>query len=338
MPMNTALQKISLLGIVIVAMGCDNVEWGGVEVGLSSSSDSLASDPSPEVAEGVGSTVSDSRPIGPVLYLGHRAGAEATLVAVAEIRPNGLFPLEGSGSAQASRSFALEHLSPGLEFTLFSDGARVGRLTAERFSVDQRYCRVRPQIRGPIELTPSAATVQTFLALPMREGSTFAYGAYSPVVPTRDLRVTSLTSMQQVIPSVGALWPVSVLGIRQDVQMFRARPGGAPTVVATFVYGDELGVGRPARGAYSVFLASDDDGTGYRGTYVDYRLFSRDGKGSARYFDHLDVDGDGSDEIVLEVMGEDSMWLSTLGRQGESWVEEYRDPCGLPPTSSELAR
>jgi hypothetical protein len=337
--MSSTLRKLPLLGIVIVATGCDNVEWGGVEVGLSSPPDSLVSDFSPEVEEAVESSVPDSPPLGPVLYLGHRAGDEATLVAVAEIRPDGLAPLEGSGSAQASRSFAVEHLSPGLEFTLFSDGARVGRLTAERFSVDERYCRVRPQIRGPIELTPSAATVQTFLALSTREGNAFAYGAYSPVVPTRDLRVTSLNTMQQVIPAVGALWPVSVLGIRQDVQMFRARPGGAPTVVATFVYADELSVGPAARVAYSVFLASDDnDGTGYEGTYVDYRLFSRDGKGSARYFDHLDVDGDGSDEIVLEVMGEATMWLSTLGRQGESWVEEYRDPCGLPPGSSDLPR
>jgi hypothetical protein len=286
-----------------------------------------------EVAE---NAVLDKPLMRPVLYLGRRAGAQAILVAVAEIGPDGLTPL--GGSVEASRSFMSEHLSPGLEFTLFSDGVRIGSLTAERFSVDGRYCSARPQIRGPIELTPAAATVQTFLALPRQEGSAFEYGAYSPVVQTRDLRVTSLTTMQQVIPSVGALWPVSVLGIRQDVQMFRARPGGAPTVVATFVYADDLGVGPAALGAYSVFLASDDDGTGYRGTYVDYRLFSRDGKGAARYFDHLDVDGDGSDEIVLEVMGEDSMWLATLGRQGDFWVEEYRDPCGLPSRSSRPAR
>ena len=336
--MNTVLQRLPLLGIVIVATGCDNVEWGGVELGLHSPSDSPVSEASAEVEEVVENPVLDNPPMGPVLYLGHRAGGEAILVAVAEIRPDGLSLLEGVGSVEASRSFMVEHLTPGLEFTLFSDGARVGRLTAERFSVDGRYCSARPQIRGPIELTPAAATVQRFLALPRREGSAFEYGAYSPVVPTRDLRVTSLTTMQQVIPAVGALWPVSVLGIRQDVQMFRARSGGAPTVVATFVYADDLGVGPAALGAYSVFLASDDDGTGYRGTYVDYRLFSRDGKGAARYFDHLDVDGDGSDEVVLEVMGENSMWLSTLGRQGESWVEEYRDPCGLPPGSPEPAR
>ena len=109
-------------------------------------------------------------------------------------------------------------------------------------------------------------------------------------------------------------------------------------MVATFVYADQLDVGTPTRGAYSVFLASDDDGTGYRGTYADYRLFSRDGKGAPRYFDHLDVDGDGSDEIVLEVMGENTMWLSALGRQGGIWVEEYHDPCGLPAGSSEPAR
>ena len=336
--MNTALQRLPLLGIVIVATGCDNVEWGGVELGLRSPSDSTVSEASAEVEEVVENPVLDNPAMGPVLYLGHRAGGEAILVAVAEIRPDGLSLLEGVGSVEASRSFMVEHLTPGLEFTLFSDGARVGRLTAERFSVDGRYCSARPQIRGPIELTPAAATVQRFLALPRREASAFEYGAYAPVVPTRDLRVTSLTTMQQVIPAVGALWPVSVLGIRQDVQMFRARSGGAPTVVATFVYADDLGVGPAAVGAYSVFLASDDDGTGYRGTYVDYRLFSRDGKGAARYFDHLDVDGDGSDEVVLEVMGENSMWLSTLGRQGESWVEEYRDPCGLPPGSPVPAR
>ena len=306
-------------------------------MGLSSPSESLVSDPEPEPVV-VEHTEPETPPLGPVLYLGHRAGGEATLIPVAEIRPDGLYPLDGAGSVEASRSFVTEHLTLGQEFTLFSDGARVGSLSAERFSVDERYCRVRPQIRGPIELTPAAATVQTFLALPARQGSEFAYDAYSPVVPTRDLRVTSLTMMQQVIPSVGALWPVSVLDIRRDVQMFRARPGGAPTVVATFVYADDLVVGPAGLGAYSVFLtADDDDGTGYKATYVDYRLVSRDGKGAARYFDHLDIDGDGSDEIVLEVMGEESMWLSALSRQGGSWVEAYRDPCGLPPGSSEPA-
>jgi hypothetical protein len=338
--MKTALQRLPLLGIVIVATGCDNVEWGGVQVGLRDPSESLVSGPPPpETAEAVADSVSEAPTLGPVLYLGHRAGNEAILVPVAEVRPGGLFPLERSGSVEASTSFTTDYLTPGLEFTLFSDGAQVGTLSAERFSVDERYCRVRPQIRGSIELVPAARAVQTFLAVPTRESSAFASTVYSPVGHTSELLVTSTTTMRQFINSIGARSPGNVLDIRQDVQMFRARPGAAPTVVATFVLGDDLVVGPVSGGTYSVFLASDDDdGTGYERTYLDYRLASEDGKGAARYFDHLDVDGDGTDEIVLEVLGEESMWLSILRRREGSWVEEYRDPCGLPSRSSGPAR
>ncbi len=333
--MNTALQRLLLSGIVIVATGCDNVEWGGIDVSLRSPSNGRVSDPSPPDVEVVEDTVSDGPSLGPVLYMGYRDGDQATLVPVAEIRPEGLFPIEGIGSVEASRSFIAEHLTPGLEFTLFSDGAQVGSFSAEVFSVDERYCRVRPQIRGNRELTSAAATVQKFLAVPGREGSELGYGTYSPVAQTTDLRNTSLRMALRVLRDVGVFLPGDVIDIRRDIQMFRARPGVPPTVVATFVYADDLAVGPAARDAYSIFLAADDDdGAGYRRTYVDYRLGSRDGKGVARYFDHLDIDGDGSDEVVLEVMGERSMWLSTLSRQGGVWVEEYRDPCGLASMSS----
>jgi len=336
--MNTALQRLLLLGIVIVATGCDNVEWGGIDVSLRRPSEDLVSDSPPDEAEVVADTVSEGPSLGPVLYMGYRDGDQATFVPVAEIVPDGLVPVEGIGSAEASRSFAAAHLTPGSEFTLFSEGARVGTFTAESFSVDERYCRVRPQVLGRIELRLGAATVQKFLAVPAPDGSEFGYATYSPVVQTTVLRNTSLRMARGVMPADGALGPEDMLDIRRDVQMFRARPGATPTVVATFVSGDDLVVGPSAFGAYSVFLIADDDGTGYRRTYVDYRLDSRDGKGAARYFDHLDVDGDGSDEVVLEVMGERSMWLSTLTRQGGAWVEEYRDPCGLASMSSGPAR
>ncbi len=258
---------------------------------------------------------------------------------VAEIRPEGLFPIEGIGSVESSRSFAAEYLTPGLEFTLFSDGAQVGSFRAESFAVDERYCRVRPQVQGRIELTSAATTVQKFLAVPAREGSELGYGTYSPVTQTTDLRNTSLRMALRVLRDVGVFLPGDVIDIRRDIQIFRAGPGATPTVVATFVYADDLAVGPAPREAYSIFLAADDDdGTGYRRTYVDYRSDSRDGKGAARYFDHLDIDRDGSDEVVLEVMGERSMWLSTLSRQGGVWVEEYRDPCGLASMSSGPAR
>ena len=211
-------------------------------------------------------------------------------------------------------------------------------ISAESFSVDERYCSVRPGVRGRIELLPDASTVQKFLAVPAREGSELGYSTYSPVAQTTDLRNTSLRMVLRVLRGVGVFFPGDVRDIRQDIQVFRAQPGATPTVVATFVSDDDLAVGPAPRQAYSIFLMADDNGADYRRTYVDYRLNSSDGKGAARYFDHLDIDGDGSDEVVLEVMGERSMWLSTLSRRGGAWVEEYRDPCGLASMSSGPAR
>ena len=337
--MNTALQRLLLCGIVIVATGCDNVEWGGIDVSLRRPSEALDSDPPADEVEAVEDTVPDGPSLGPVLYLGYRDGDEATLVSVAEIRPDGLFPIEGIGSAEASRSFVAQHLTPGQQFTLFSEGAQVGTFSAESFSVDERYCSVRPEVRGHIELTQAESTVRKFLAVPAQEARELGDRAYSPVVQTTDLRNTSLRMALRALRDVGVFLAGDVRDIRRDIQVFRARPGAAPTVVATFVSDDDLAVGPAPREAYSIFLtADDDDGAGYRRSYVDHRSQSRDGKGAARYFDHLDIDGDGSDEVVLEVMGEQSMWLSALTRQGGDWVEVYRDPCGLAPATSGPAR
>ena len=328
--MNQALQRLPLLGIVMVAAGCDNVEWGGMHVGLRNASSGPLEEVVPLSTPIAAEDTVAEKPWRPVLYLGRRSGSQASLVPVAEIGSDGWYPLEVQ-SVEESREFAAENVRDGSEFTLFAGGTRVGRLTAVDFGVDERYCRPRPRITGPIELIPDASTVRTFLALPSQLGATFDFRDYAPVPQTRDLRVVSLTMMQSIIPSVGALWPLSVLGIRRDIQVFRANPGEAPTVVATFVNADSLDVGPAPRGAYSVFLvASDPDGVGYRTTYTDYRLASRDGKGAARYFDHLDVDRDGSPEMVLEVMGGSFMWLSTLSRQDGAMIEAYRDPCGLP--------
>ena len=329
--MNTGLRRLVVVGIVMVAEGCDNVEWGGVHLGLREPYDTVAEQVVPLATSNKVVNTPDEEPQGPVLYLGRRSGSQASLIPIVEIGLNELYPLAIVGSVGESREFTAKHLRVGSEFTLFSRGSRVGRLSAVNFGVDERYCRLRPQIKGPIELIPDAAGVQTFLALPSHLGEIFDYRDYAPVNQTRNLRVVSLTMMRSIIPSVGAPWPPSVLGIRRDVQVFRTNPTEAPTVVATFVNQDSIIVGQAPRESYSVFLiASDSDGSGYQTTYSDYRLASRDGKGVARYFDHLDVDQDGSPEIVLEVMGKTSMWLSTLSRRGGAMTETYWDPCGLP--------
>ena len=325
------LQRVPLLGIVMVALGCDNVEWGGVDMRLRSPSEPTIMEAPAPPADTTATPVT-SRPSEPVLYLGRRVGSEAWLVPVAEMHADGLHALPGDGAGQESRAFAEQHFAAGSTFTLFADGVRVGTLTAAGYGADARYCGARPRVRGPIELVPdAAASTSAFLALPSDIGASFAYEDHETVVQTRDLRVTSLNMMRALLPTLRATWPESVLAIRRDIQLFRNGSEGAPTVVATFVYGDSLQVGPAPPDAYSVFLiASDPDGSGYQTTYVDYRVWSQHGKGAARYFGRMDVDGDGTPELILEVLGESSVWIATLKREDVGWSESYRDSCGLP--------
>ncbi len=324
------LQRVPLLGIVMVALGCDNVEWGGVDMRLRSPSEPTIMEAPAPPADTTATPVTPM-PSEPVLYLGRRVGSEAWLVPVAEMHADGLHALPGDGSAQDSRAFAERHFAGGSTFTLFSEGVRVGTLTAAEYSAVASYCGARPQVRGPIEVVPNAAATNTFLALSSDVGASFAYEDHETVLQTRDLRVTSLNMMRALLPTLRATWPGSVLAIRRDIQMFRNGSEEAPTVVATFVYGDSLRVGPAPPDAYSVFLiASDPDGSGYQTTYVDYRVWSQHGKGAVRYFGRMDVDGDGTPELILEVLGESSVWIATLKREDVGWSESYRDPCGLP--------
>ena len=48
--------------------------------------------------------------------------------------------------------------------------------------------------------------------------------------------------------------------------------------------------------------------------------------------DHLDLNGDGQSEIVLEMLGEKSKWISVLGLNANTWNRTYTDSCEPPDT------
>jgi len=323
------LLRIPLFGIVMVALACDNVEWGGIDVGLGSPAGSTILETSAATTATTTPGVDDT-PLVPALYMGRRVGSEAWLIPIAALDEGGLSPLPEDPQAEGGRTFAERHFEAGSTFTLFSEGVRVGTLTAASYGSDTSYCSARPQVRGPIELTPNAAASTTFLAVPSDLSTSVAHEAYSSTAQTRDLRVVSLNMMRDLLPTLSSPWPESTLEIRQDIQVFRDRGDLAPTVVATFVYADSLRVGPAGANAYSVFLmASDTDGTGYQIKYVDHRVWNQHGKGAARFFGRMDIDQDGTPEVVVEVLGESSAWIAVLQQRDGVWAEVYRDPCGL---------
>jgi hypothetical protein len=321
--------------ILTVAQGCDYVTWGGVQVRLEdppsrdrAEAESLATEPAePEPAETEpgGPTL----PTGPFLLAGTRSGSRATLTVVGEIRSDALTDFPSDRAVEGYRDhFAERLLAPGTEFVLFSEGVRVGRLVAESTSVDSRYCMDKPSVSGTVELVPSASGATQLLAIPAQHVRRRPYLAHRSLDHTSDQRVASLRLATEAIPRVGATWPVSVLGTRADIRVFQLPGSATSTIAASFLHQDRLAAEAAPAGAYSIFLLGEMSGDTYQTSYTWYRPVATEGKGAPRFYDHLDLDGDGSDEVILEVFGRDSRWFVSLARRNGAWTTAFQESCG----------
>lgn len=314
--------------ILTAATGCDNVEWGEFRVELK---------PPPERERAASSEV-ESAPLssssgpenvdGALLLAGVRNGERATFTLVGEVLPEGLtmfpdarFPEDADRLAAAT--------APGSEWVLFSEGVRVGRMVTESASQAPGFCGERATLTGVVELVPSAASAERLLAMPASDGEGRGYEPYRAVVHDYDQRVASLTIAQEVIRDVGATWPTQgVLDARDHVQAFQLRNAPGEAIAATFMQADELDVRPPGPRAYALFVMGEIVGGAYQQSYSWYREVDAEGKGAPRYFDHLDWDGDGTDEILLDVFGANRRWFAALSHRDGEWVRTFQDACG----------
>jgi len=320
-----------LFAVILTApFGCDNVAWGGVDVRLREPPPRGTVAPTPGAPAESGAALPDL-PTGPILFAGSREGDSASMVAVGEVRGDGLAPFPTEAEApgfldRVSRTL----LGPGTELVLFSEGSRVGRLTVTRTTTDTRFCPPRASVTGVLEMTPGAVDARRFLALLDTAAVGRPYAPYRSWDHVYDQRVASLALASEAIPAVGAAWPGSLLDSRADIQAFHLPEATGNTVAATFVVDDRLAVAPPASGAYALFVMGSDSSTGYQSDFVWYRSAEADGKGAPRYFGHLDWNRDGRSEILLDVFGADHRWFAAIARRNGTWVSTFQDPCGEP--------
>ena len=316
--------------ILTVAQGCDNVTWGGIDVRLQGPPPRDSVNPAPVEIEGVAQdTPLPELPEGPILLAGTRSGATATLTVVGEVQFDAVADFPNEQQIPGYRDhFSSELLAQGTEFILFSEGVRVGRLVAESTGVDERFCVARPTVTGIVELVPSAANATRFLALSAAQAQERAYEGHRSLSHDYDQRVASLRLAGEVIPRVGAPWPPSVLDIREDIQAFQLQGADGPAIAASFVYLDRLQVGAAPAAAYSLFVIGEMGDRDYESSYVWYRPAGTEGKGAPRFFDHLDLNGDGEAERLLDVFGRGSRWFASLARRGGTWTTAFQDSCG----------
>lgn len=323
---------LAIAVILTVGTGCDNVTWGGVDVELR---------PPPTSAEGVveGSDLTEgsapARVLGPLLLAGVREGSRASLAVVGEIRGDTLAPVPDPRYPEDGERLA-ELTAVGSEWILFAEGVRVGRLRTDETGSTDAYCTARVSLTGTVEMVPEASGAERLLALPATHASQLDYGEYQALARDYDQGVATLTIAQDVIPRVGAAWPVEgVLAARQDIQAIRVEGMAGQAVAATFMARDQLSVSPPGQGAYSVFVLGVPTGNGYQEGFSWYRAVDTDGKGAPRYFSHLDWDGDGQGEILLDVFGSNRRWYAALSQREGEWVRTFQDACGSGSSSGQ---
>jgi hypothetical protein len=321
-----------LLAIAVIltgATGCDNVDWGGAEWRLAPPP-TIAAD---TLAGGAAAAAGDpaGREYGPLLLAGTRDAGRATFAVVGEVQGEGLLAI-GPAPEDVERVDSLT--APGSEWILFADGVRVGTLTVDEVGTSAGYCPARRTVSGVVELVPPASEAERLLALPARVGAGRAYGSFAPMEDVYDQRVATITWAVEAIPRNQATFPSEgLLAARQDIQVFQPTGAPGPAVAATFMYRDRLTIAPAGQGAYALFLLGAQRGGEYVEDFAWYRPVGEGGKGAPRFFDHLDWDGDGDSEILLEVLGAERRWFATLGRRGSEWIRTFQDACGTGPAT-----
>jgi len=306
------------------------VVWGGVDVELKS--------PPTAVRDSTGAIDTEAeeapaRELGPILLAGVRDGSRARLSVVGEIHGDSLAPFPNPDWPEDADRLA-ELMAVGSEWVLFSEGVRVGRLTADATSTSEEFCAPRAAVAGVVELVPEAAGAERLLALANNVGAQRAYGVYAALQRDYDQGVATLNIAGEIIPRVGAPWPAEgVLAARQDIQAIQLEGVRGQAVAATFVYRDQMAIAPPGQGAYAVFVLGVPTSGGYVEGYSWYRAVDTDGKGVPRYFSHLDWDGDGDGEVLLDVFGANRRWFAGLSRRQGEWVRSFQDACGSGSSS-----
>lgn len=321
------------LGIVTATLGCDNVSWGGVKVRLQGPPVDSTASPEDSLGRGAGGTGASELEIpqmGSLLYAGFRRGDSAWVTPVAELGNGHLQALpQGEAGEAVGEEILQSRLRPGTKLTLFQEGVRIGTLTLTGTgSTSNEYCPPRPVAGGILELVPPAMEVQRFLALADSLGRDWPFETYAPLESQYAQRAASLDMAAAAVNDVGARWPPSLLNIRADLRVFPVRGSDEPAVTATFLFDDQLAVGPAPSDAYSLMIIGERRGGAFARTYTWYRPVEAEGKGAPMLFARLDWDRDGTEEILLEVYGEQARWWASLDRRANAWQLDFQDSCG----------
>jgi hypothetical protein len=246
------------------------------------------------------------------------------MVPVAAVIDGVLKPIELTASGW--REFDAMYTRSNKSYPLYQDGAEIGEVRVRR-GMWERANEPLYTLPGCRLVTPlSAVSLETNARLSFTvEALATTPGVYvrpkTPLKPVKGLDARARGLAYDVARAAG----IDSAALRPSAFHYLAINTGAtktPTLVTSFL--DPESNERNGATAH-VFALGDDAGSGYQPTF---RHTAAGTVGSAefrRYIDHLDINGDGIDEIVLEgwqFAGE--TFVSVLGYANGEWSEVFR--------------
>ena len=262
------------------------------------------------------------------------------MVPIAAVIDGTLKPIELTASGW--REFDAMYNRSNKSYSLYQDGVAIGEVHVRRGMWERKDeplyslpgCRLMTPLAA-VSLETNARLSFTIEALALTPG--VSVGAKLPTRPQKGLDVRGRQLALNVANAAGidstTLSPSAFHTIAINTGATKS-----PTIVASFL--DPESTDRNGSTAH-VFALADDAGHGYEPTFRHTAAGLVGGAEFRRYIDHLDLNGDGIDEIVLEgwqFAGE--TFVSVLGYSNGEWREVFRGRsswCLARPKSDALA-
>ena len=229
------------------------------------------------------------------------------------------------------RELDAEYLRSSKSYSLYEDGRATGTVQIRRGmwqSDDALY-----SLPGCQQLTPMAA-VRTEGQGPKPTFTVEYLASTAALGHQRNTKAMASTDVERIARAIG-VQAAQTVGIKKatldsldfHAVAFPSGTGPWPTIVAAFI---DPAAENPASTeettTHLIVIADRDSGaTDYHTTYTHRVQGPLASSSFRRYFDHLDVNGDGVDEIFLEgwMFGGDT-FLSVLSWKDGKWQEMYR--------------
>jgi hypothetical protein len=228
------------------------------------------------------------------------------------------------------RRFDEMYQHAGTSYSLFQNGIANGTVQVKRGmwsdTADALYA-----LPGCATLTPMASVrVNTRLASDftlefLASNASLGKPRPGPMLSQDSVNHIARVIARDVAKAVG-IKPEMLDSLDFRAMAFYTGVGAAPTIMASFT---DAHAAHPTsvatRTTHLVIIADKDSSGSYRPTFSHRINGPLAAAAYRRYFDHLDIDGDGIDEIVLQgwQFGGDT-FLSVLGWREHKWQEIYR--------------